>query len=138
MSAIYGLFNKNGECLYVGRTNNPGIRAESHRKRFRRATFQIISEVPREQAEAEEYATIARFRAIGQAKANRATPTSFKVPLARQIVNLKPRHRFSINGKKARNEANRAIKTLRDAGVLTVEVITRETDKTEVFNVIAL
>jgi hypothetical protein len=58
--------------------------------------------------------------------------------LASKIKALKSGQRFSINGKKARNEANRAIKTLRDAGVLTVEVITRETDKTEVFNVIAL
>lgn len=58
--------------------------------------------------------------------------------LANRIKRLASGERFEISGKRERISACKAIRVLRDAGVLKLDVITRETDEPGKFLVIAL
>lgn len=58
--------------------------------------------------------------------------------LANQIRSMKSGDRFEVKGKSQRIIVCRTIKTLRDAGVITLDIITRENGTKGKFNVIAL
>lgn len=80
MTTIYGLFARNGRCLYVGRTKNPKMRDACHRNllmKGRKYAFKPLRKVVDAIASKAEANAIREYRSKGQAKLNKhgAEPT---------------------------------------------------------------
>ncbi len=67
---IYGLKDKKGRFVYIGRTTDPEARSKVHRIRFPRCKFMGLERCSLEQASALELEVIRRFKQLGQAKEN--------------------------------------------------------------------
>ncbi len=67
---IYGLKDKKGRFVYIGRTTDPETRSKIHRIRFPRCRFMGLERCSLEQASALEQEVIRRFKQLGQARGN--------------------------------------------------------------------
>ena len=81
---IYGVFNRRGKCLYIGRTKSAGQRAYQHAHRFGpHATFRVLKEVSFADANRTEKRLIMDYWRKGEARHNIAgtprRPRAFKM-----------------------------------------------------------
>lgn len=101
---VYGLFNKKGECLYIGQTAQPRARFEAHKcKRFR--TVPCIMRVLRECPDVEngnriEVQIMKSYRKRGQAAMNRVLKASGNFESAQPDKLLNPAISLSAAEKK--------------------------------------
>lgn len=70
---IYGLFNSDGDCDYVGATANPEDRKSAHRTGFKGLKFKIIKSCDRSVADKEESDLIKNLKLKGFCKFNKVS-----------------------------------------------------------------
>lgn len=69
-ATIYGLFDAEGICHYVGQTITPIRRKVAHRRAFPDYCFRTIKKIPRNDRYESERETISEFRARGECRLN--------------------------------------------------------------------
>jgi hypothetical protein len=69
---VYGLFDSNEKCLYIGRTERLRRRKYTQERRFKNAEFRLLYEGGPEASTIEKW-LIARFFELGQAQHNKSS-----------------------------------------------------------------
>lgn len=69
---VYGLFDDKGKCRYVGYTTDAKTRRVQHKCTWKRLVFRVLVKCQREsKAKSIEYATILKYKKIGQCDLNK-------------------------------------------------------------------
>jgi len=111
LSHVYGMFNKAGECLYVGCTRDPKTRAYQHSltRRFKNCEMRILRSVLPKLATKIERNEITRYRKLGQAKHNANNfwqPKAVKISVSPEFAKDISRFAF-LDGKSVRHICDR-------------------------------
>ncbi len=121
MKTIYGIFNKDGVCVYVGQTRNLALRKRGH-KHKNMGEFRVLDECEGGHAMKLEAFWIKKYADMGQAELNLTIKSNHEID--KKIMSLVPADGFVVS----ENERIRVLqlaKMMKMFKVIDFDVVTR-------------